>query len=102
MSFHVEYLGRSKEHALAVLEKQNLPGSIKEFVKVGIQNTPDRDTLIAISIKAQGHLCDGAGSYEVTNCSISVTPLYAAAEIKAEVSVEAPAAPIADAGQAVS
>lgn len=72
MSFSFSYLARNKTAAKQRLAKEHAPESVKAFVGTAIDNIPN-DGLIVV--KANGHLCDGAGSYAVTTSAIEVRPL---------------------------
>ncbi|MET4206858.1 hypothetical protein [Bradyrhizobium sp. LA2.1] len=60
MSFYVEFTGRSRTHALQLLEtrKASLPAVVVDFIGVALKSMPkppDFNQQI-IAVKAQGHL----------------------------------------------
>lgn len=77
MSFHVEFLALSRNHALRLLEthKASLPAPVFDFVAVGINNLPPppREHSQVVYVKAFGHLCSG-GDYALSSAEIEVKP----------------------------
>lgn len=77
MSFNVEFVARSRSHALQLLERHKaaLPAPVFDFVAIGINTLPPprRDFSQIVSVKAVGHLCSG-GDYAVSTAQIEIKP----------------------------
>ncbi|MBW7968123.1 hypothetical protein [Bradyrhizobium sp. BR 10289] len=78
MSFFTTFTGRSRTHALQLLEKQkaHLPVPVFDYIAIAINNLPppSRESSMAVRVKAQGHLCSG-GDGPYSTLSIEVEPL---------------------------
>lgn len=78
MSFHVAFTGRSRNHALQLLEvhKAQLPAPVFDYLAIAINNLPppSRDSSMAVRVKAHGHLCSG-GDGAHSSATVDVEPL---------------------------
>lgn len=78
MSFRVQFMARSRCHALQLLEdhKSHLPAPVFDFVAIALNNLPPprRDFSQAVAVKAFGHLCSG-GDHAVSSGEIEVKPI---------------------------
>lgn len=72
MSFSFEFAARNKAAARALIASQSAPDCIKAFLSMALDNLREDGPL---SVKAAGHLCDGPGSYEVSNAQLHVAAL---------------------------
>lgn len=66
MSFRVQFMARSRCHALQLLEghKSHLPAPVFDFIAIALNTLPPprRDFSQAVAVKAFGHLCSGGES----------------------------------------
>lgn len=83
-SFSFDFLARDKSHALAIIESYRgrpsimVPACVLDFLEQGVKGLPEpktSDSVAAIKVSAQGHLCSGEGSYEVSSAQITITPM---------------------------
>jgi hypothetical protein len=77
MSFHVEFVAATKARAKDIVKAQHLPDVVRAFVNHAIDCLADSTEShpSVVSVKAIGHLCEGSGSYSVSNANIEVRPI---------------------------
>lgn len=74
MSWSKEGLYRNVEAAQVAIESDyTLPVEIKGYILKSLSYLPD--PAAPVWIKGHGHVCDGPGSYAVTSCQLTVTPM---------------------------
>jgi hypothetical protein len=81
MSFSLNFVARSKSHALQLLDerKSHVPASVHSFLKAGIENLQHTSgqELRVVEVSASGHLAEDKSSYGTSSGSLSVKPIYA-------------------------
>ena len=81
MSFYVEFHARP-EHVEETLHLHVCPKSVKDFILMAVSGLAEHsipeDKMAIIEVVADGHLCDGHTSYEVSSATIKVKRLLIA------------------------
>jgi hypothetical protein len=80
MSFSLGFSGRSRIHALALLQerKASLPAPVYAFLQTAIENIGPAQghELRAVEVSATGHLAEDKGSHSHSTSTLSVKPIY--------------------------
>ena len=75
MSFSFEQNFRTRESARrTVMKAPGLPEPARDFLLAAINHLPDDTDDRFIMVAANGHLCDGTGSYVNSSAVLTVTP----------------------------
>ncbi len=80
MSFSFEFIARSRQHALKMLDEQSgCPEPVKAFIFVALANISDpKDGEVRlIKVSARGHLCTGKEWSPWSSAAIDVSPIAA-------------------------
>lgn len=70
MSFSFQFTAKLDEVSER-LNNEHGPESVKEFIRKALEHL----TSPQVKVYAYGHLCDGPGSYNISNCSLTVSPV---------------------------
>lgn len=72
MSFSFDFVARTKQDALDLLEKNYAPYAVKQIVESAIRGLRDAD---AIKVIATGHLCQSDTDWQYSSVHVSVEPI---------------------------
>lgn len=75
MSFSINFDAKTAGDARDLIAKAHAPDCVKEFLVDAVDNLGDQRLTDGVRVKANGHLCDGPASYEVSTAQIEVTPI---------------------------
>lgn len=85
MTFAFEFLVNDKHNLEKMLDYYNPPVSVRGFILKAVEDLNLHETVqsftghhgyYVLHIKAEGHLMDSEGSYEISNCTMLIKRMF--------------------------